>query len=65
MPHRRWWSCGRINAGRLHRFDEERPWILCAIKQDTSMPVDVSIEVFAEVEQVREDQPERPLAEER
>lgn len=54
----------RIDAGRFHRLDEEGARLFGAIQQDTSMAIDVSIEIFVEIEQVRQDQSKRFLPEE-
>ena len=61
-------ECGRIvssiNTGRLHRLDEKRLGIFRTAKQNSTMPVDVSIKVFVEIEKVGQNQPERLLSEE-
>jgi hypothetical protein len=54
----------RVQAGCLHRLDEQGAGILCRTKQYTSVAIDLGLEVFVEVEQIRQDQPERLLSEE-
>lgn len=55
---------GRIEAGGLDRLDEQGSGIFASAEQNTTMAVDVSVEVFVEIEQVGQDQPERLLSEE-
>ncbi|MDQ0323234.1 hypothetical protein QO002_005440 [Pararhizobium capsulatum DSM 1112] len=54
----------RVDAGGLHRFDEQGSGVFGAAKQDTTMTVDKGIEIFVEVEQVRQDQLKRFLSKE-
>lgn len=48
---------GRIEAGGLDRLDEQGSGIFGSAEQNTTMAVDVSVEVFVEIEQVGQDQP--------
>lgn len=46
---------GRVEARRFHRLDEEGAGILCAAEQHAAMLVDIGLQVFVEIKQVRQD----------
>ena len=50
---------GSVLAGRLHRLDEERAWILGTSEKHTSMPVYIGLDMIVEAAEVRQNQSKR------